>query len=171
MITAPAAFRRWTTTASSVGLRPASIGVPFSVGKSLGVDDVLDADGQAVQRPDGAAGGAIGVAGLGLGSREVGIEMDEGADIGLAFGDPLEQGLAIVECGKLAAHHPVAGVEGVEVGEVVSHYRPYTRSGSQNTTWGKMYMIAMATKTMPRKGKQPQKICVSRTCGGAIPLR
>ena len=53
MITAPAARSIVTTVASRDGARPACSTEPFSVGMSGSVDDVLEADRHAVQRPDG----------------------------------------------------------------------------------------------------------------------
>ena len=64
-MTAPAA-RSAVTTRIRCGRRPAKTGVPFSVGKSDGIDDVLDADRYAVQCAERLAAGDGGVGGVGL---------------------------------------------------------------------------------------------------------
>ena len=81
MITAPAARRRATAAASRRGVRPAQSGEPNSVGMIAGVEDVLDAERDPVQRADGLAAPAMLVGSLGLTQGMLAIEERPGLDL------------------------------------------------------------------------------------------
>ena len=80
-----------------------------------GVDHVLDADGNAIERSRRAAFAAALVGSAGSGADMLGIEVNPGLHIGLALGDALYEGIGIGECGQLTSLHATRGFGGGEV--------------------------------------------------------
>ena len=117
---------------AGVAQRPDALGVlggaaPGMAGKSVfgrhvdGVDDVLDADRNAVEGADGAAFRLPGIGGAGLGQREVGVEEDPGLHLRLAGGDAGEAGGDEGLGGERTGGDPAGGLGGAEIGRV-SHW-------------------------------------------------
>ena len=75
---------------------------------ALGVDHILQADGQPVQPAKWSAGPAIGVERAGLGPGEVRIEPGPGANLFLSLLDPRDAAFHEGQCIECAAGQPVA---------------------------------------------------------------
>ena len=104
-----------------------------------GVDDVLQADRHAVQRPDGAALAPVGVAGAGLGQRMGLVQVLPGLHLALGLADALQAGLHQL----LGVEQPVAdALRRVARGQpfelASSRQRPYRALGSHSAMPGKM---------------------------------
>ena len=59
-------------------------------GHARGIEDVLDADGDAVEGADGVTGAPLRVGGAGSGEQLLRSEEAEGTKLGLAFADPAQ---------------------------------------------------------------------------------
>jgi hypothetical protein len=68
---------------------------------ALGIQEIFDSDGNAVEGATGAAGGEFAVGGGGFGAGGVGEDRDEGVERGLSCGDPLEIGTCELDARKL----------------------------------------------------------------------
>jgi hypothetical protein len=106
------------------------------------VDDVLDADRDAVQRPLGPADPPRLVAAPGLGAGELGIEEGPGLDPRLVGRDALEAGLGQLERADLALAEQALRLEAAQRGELHRPHcgtsQPYSADGSQSAICGKM---------------------------------
>jgi hypothetical protein len=88
--------------------------VPFSVGMPAVSMVSLMPTVQAVERPDGAAGGVLRVERPRLPEREIAVEPGPGLDLGLTLGDAREAGLGERDGAQLAPGQPVAQLDGAE---------------------------------------------------------
>ena len=88
-----------------------------------GIDDVLDADRDAVQRPLRPAEPPRLVAAPGLGAGELGIEEGPGLDARFVVGDPGQAGLGQLEGGDLALAQQALRLEAAQRGELHRRHR------------------------------------------------
>ncbi len=105
--TAPAASMRRTSVASSLRRRPLAVDLRARPRRqALHVEQVLDRERRAGQRPQRLAARPRRVQRVGLRQRPLGGDVGEGAEAGIALGDPRQRGL-----GDLARPH-LAGTHG-----------------------------------------------------------
>jgi len=140
-----------------------------------GIQDVLDAHRQAVQRAQRPALGAEFVRTVRLFQRQLGIEISPGFDIFVILLNPVQAGLDDLARGYLAlAQRRQRRGRGRE--DCLRH-NPYPNfcgnrySGSQRAIPGKLYISTMARMTMARYGMMPRKMSINWICGGATPFR
>ena len=142
MITAPAARSRATAVAvahrlAALEQRRAAFGRVVG-----GIEDILDRDRNAVQRPDANSrcGGARRAPRAWL-SAVVRIEMREGVHLVVDRGDALETGADIFFRRHLAAGDLLGGLDRgqrYQFGPSADGQRPYSLCGSQSAISGKM---------------------------------
>ena len=114
---APASRRR-STTAASFERTPAAVEDGAVLGRQIArVDDVLQPDRHAVQRPGRAAGAAEAIRRLRLPHDVVGIEMRPRLHLRLALGDPRQARLGELDRLDRAARDLVARLKRGEIGE------------------------------------------------------
>ena len=92
-MTAPAARSRATSLASVVGDVWAKGAAPRFRGQPADVDDVLDPDRDAVERPERPAGRGVLVPGACLGARAVGVDGHPRPEVVVGGRDPRERRL------------------------------------------------------------------------------
>ena len=125
MMTAPARRSAVTQAASAMGCRPLWARQPFSVGMSDSIDDVLDADGNPMQRADALALLAQAIGGPCLLERALAVEEGPGLHLRLEGGDAVEAGADQLLRARLAAGNPRSRRGHGQVGEVrIGQWRP-----------------------------------------------
>jgi hypothetical protein len=85
-----------------------------------GIEDVLNSDGNAVQRPDASAVGLVAVERARLGQCMLAIDVDEGLDIGLDRRDAPEAGARVLLGRQRAARDFGSNLRGRQCGRVES---------------------------------------------------